>query len=287
MKKNIVILGSSSFIGKNLEEKLKGEYYVNSFNSKECNLLEYINLEKKLRNLREIHSIIICSAITRLIDNSLNSYEKNISMAINISKFLSNHPYKIKQLIFLSTIDVYGTKVKEKYHEKLPIKPQDYYSLSKVHSEQILEQVCSKQKIKLFIPRLPGIFGNYDNKKSTINHIVKSALSNTITLYNNGNDLRDFIHIDYLVHILNNAIKKEYSGILNIATGTSHSIKEISIIIKDILKSDIIFQSIEKKNIRASNIEFDITKLLNSNLISDTYNKDINYFIKKYLKDNL
>ncbi len=281
--KSVVILGSSGFIGKHLYKNFNKKYITYSFCSKECNLLDYKDLKNKLSKINHIDTIIMCSSITRLTDNSIESMNKNIQMAKNLALFISKNP--IKQLIFLSSIDVYGNNVNGIYNEKTPLLPEDYYSTSKVTSEFIFLRVCKEYNINLFIPRLSGVFGNNDKKKSTLYHLVSSAINKkSIKLYNNGEDTRDFIYIDYLFEIINNAIKIDFNGILNIATGKSYTIEEISKIIKDILKYNIELEYVgNSSNERLSKIEFDISNLKNSNLI-ESETLDLYKYIEEYIR---
>lgn len=284
MNEKIVILGNSGFIGKSLQRYLNSFYKVYGFDSEDCNLLVYESLNNSLKDIKNIKSLIFCSSITRLQENSFDSMDKNIKMAQNVAQFVSKT--KVGQLIFLSSIDIYGIMVKEPYKETLPILPNDYYAASKAVSELILQQVCKEKGVNLFIPRLSGVFGKGDTKKSTIYHLVSSALNNKkIILYNGGEDYRDFVNIDILSSVINNSISQNYNGILNIATGESYKIKEIADIIKSI-KQDIKIIYKENEIINRSNkIKFDISLLLQSNLLSDKV-LTLKEYIKIYI-DNI
>jgi len=262
----VAILGSSGFVGSNLHNLLFKTYDTYGFSSKECDLLESDSVNKKLSFLDKNDILIVCSSITRLYENSLNSMNKNIKMVENLANFISKN--KIRQLIFLSTIDVYGISIDGKCNENSALNPTDYYATSKVASEFILKQVCKENEINLFIPRLSGTFGSGDKNKSTIYSLVSNAIqTKKIVLYNKGEDYRDFVDVSYVSNIIENAIKKDYSGILNIATGDSFQIKEIAVLIKDILNNNaqIIYRDSSSES-RAKHIEFDIKNLIESHL---------------------
>ena len=278
--RNIVILGNTSFIGLNISEKLNNEFNIFGFNSKNCNLLEYKHVEKTLGAIENIDCIIFCSSITRLKENTIFSLEKNVLMALNVAKFIEKYP--IKQLIFLSSIDIYGN-TEEEYTEDLLLNPNDYYAKSKSISEIILKEAVKKYNTKLFIPRLSGVFGKNDKNKSTIYDLVSSALNKKeITLFNNGEDTRDYIYIDFLIEIIKNAINKEYEGILNIATGKSYSIKTISQLIINLIDNNVkLILNNDKNSSRNKKINFNISKLKNSNLINN--NLDIKDYLQLYI----
>lgn len=283
--KNIVLLGSTGFIGNAIYNYLKNNHNVYGYNSKTCNLLIYEEIEFVLSAINQIDVIIFCSSVTRLVDNSLQGAEKNILMAMNLSKFVENR--NVKQMIFTSTIDVYGNSVTGDITEMSPVLPSDYYSMSKACSEMILAQACKHNGIQYFVPRLAGIFGVGDEGKSTLNRLTNSAKNNRcIQLYNNGEDVRDFVDIDFFLKILTRAINNEYGGILNIATGRSHKIVEIAKMIVAMAPYDIELIHIDHTdNSRINNLNFDISKLKKSCLIVEESN--FQKAVQKYARNIL
>jgi len=259
--KTIHILGASGFIGSYLLNHLSKEFNVVGYSSKQCDLLSSDSIHNALSNINKEDIIIISSAITRLKENSFNSLQKNVLMAENLAKFLESH--KISQLIFFSTIDVYGSDVPGEIHEGLVPNPQDYYSLSKLISEHIFKISCFKNKIPLYILRLSGIYGPGDNNKSTVNKLVTSAFNKLITIYGDGADKRDFVFVDDIYRFINLLISNPKNTTLNFATGNSYSIDQIVRFIQELMPYQF---SIEykrpaiKKN-RASNLLFNTTKM--------------------------
>lgn len=241
----ITILGARGFIGKNLYTNFlsDGTYSLKGYSSKECNLLSQLSINKVLSSLTENNVVIFTSSITRLQEDSFESMMRNIHMAENVSQFFKKH--KIRQLIYLSTIDVYGNlQDNVQISEKLVPNPSSYYGTSKLASEFILKNSCSRYNIPLFILRLPGIYGHGDKRKSTIGKLVDSALKGKINIFGDGKDKRDFVYVDDLYRIIKITIEKNFNTILNIATGRSYSINEIV----DIIKSNIHDFKIEYKN---------------------------------------
>ncbi len=284
--KNIVILGARGFIGSHLTLNLSNSYSVFSFGSADCDMLNYDSLYSSLEKIGDIDVIIMCSVVNRLKDNSLTSLQKNIKMAVNLALLIEQKD--ISQLIFLSSIDVYGIVNKKMYTEALPLQPNDYYSMSKVVSEFILEKACRENGVNLFIPRLGGIFGSGDTNKSTIFQLVSSAINTgEIILYERGKFYRDFIFIDYLIELLKNSIKYDYSGIVNIATGNSYTIENLSGIIKNILggKIKFIYKERQEKERRPSDIHFDISRLKNSRIFVPPMS--IENYLSLYIEDFL
>lgn len=228
----IYILGSSGFIGRNLLNSFSSDGYdVKGFSSQECDLLFSDSIEKAMSSITKEDVIIITSFITRLNENTFDSMIKNIKMMDNISKFVEKN--SVRQLIFLSTTDVYESTGRNiLIDEKYQAIPKEYYSISKISSEFILKKYCSKNNIALTILRLPGIYGPGDEGKSIINKLVNSAVKGAINIHGDGEDRRGPVYIGDIYKIIIKSINKNLNITLNVSTGKTYSINKIVEMIK-------------------------------------------------------
>ena len=235
---NVFIFGATGFIGKYLEEQFSDDVSVKVFgySSKTCNLLSLPDVKSVFCEAGEADAIIIASAITRIKENTYESMLKNIQMIENCCRALSES--SVGHITFLSTVDVYGIDIEENtwINEFYLHDPQDYYSISKITSEFLLNKACLEKSIPLSILRLSGVYGVGDNLSSTIGKMVRNALNdNEIVIYDKGENLRDYIYIDDLFKIIQSAIKHKKKALVNVATGKSYTIKEIAYLIKSLL----------------------------------------------------
>jgi len=286
MISQIHILGSSGFIGRHIYKGLVKSFSIeiNGYSSDKCNLLDYSSIEMALNEIDEKSVIVLASAITRLRDNSFVSLQKNIQMIINLCRFIEQHP--VRQVIFFSTIDVYGlTDDDVIISEKLLPMPNDNYAISKVSSEYILRKEAQRGKFALTVFRLSGVYGDGDEGKSTINALISSALSlGKITIFGDGSNLRDFVYIDDVVELTVSAIQKDINATVNLATGRSLSISKISrLIVKEIgCPCSIEFrQAVVTKEKRVKHLGFDVSLL--HELFPNTDFTDLQQGIKYYL----
>lgn len=256
----IYILGSSGFIGSRIFEYFtKQSFYTTiGYSSINCNLLSMDAIEEALSGISENDIIIMTSAITRLLDNSFETMIKNIKMVNNVATFIAKKP--VSQVIFLSTIDVYGINAILPINENNLLEPNDYYAISKLSGEFILKKECSKRNIPLLILRLPGIFGKGDEGKSTINKLVNSAKKEgKITILGNGLNRKDFVYVDDVCRIIYESINRRISLTLNIATGEDYSILEIVDIIRSYFSKKIALEyKVEEGDKRQKDLIFDI-----------------------------
>jgi len=257
--KNILILGHTGFIGKYVDTYLKNTFHITGVSSSCCNLFDKNSIEQYIQSLNERVTIIFSSSIVRTVDNSFDSYTKNVLMANNIGEAIIKSQY-IEQVVFLSTIDVYGAKVESILNEESIPNPSDYYSISKLTSEFILKKFCESKQIPLTILRLPGVYG-INEVSSTIGKIIDNAKKGNITIFGLGNETRDFLFIADLVKVIEKVIEIQYDGLLNVVSGKSFSILEIAQEVKKLFECTITFKENQNYETRQKNLLFHNEKL--------------------------
>jgi nucleoside-diphosphate-sugar epimerase len=226
----LFILGSSGFIGRRLFEmsSRKTSCDIIGYSSRECNLLFKDSINQALGEATEEDVIIITSAITRLKENSYNSMIQNIQMVENVANHIEKH--RVAQVIFFSTVEVYGyLDDGVVITERILPHPNEYYGISKLTGEYLLNRTICQEGIPLTVFRLPGIYGPGGHGKSTINDMVRSAqIDKNMVIYGNGRQKRDYVYVDDIFRIVDQAIHNKICATLNVATGKSYSITDIS-----------------------------------------------------------
>lgn len=90
------------------------------------------------------------------------------------------------------------------------------YALSKKHSEEVASFYCSTHSLSLTILRPSQIYGNEDSfrihQPFLYTMIDKAEKGEDITIYGSNDALRNYIHIDDLVHIISKVIRNKVEG---------------------------------------------------------------------------
>lgn len=250
MTKNYII--GTGYLSKELSKQIDGSkiFTAKSFIKE----LKIINKSNKKFNL-----IINSFYSSRKLSN-LNSYNVFIKKSLSeIAILLDNIKHRnIKKILYTSSSSVYGSinttiKFSDKNNRYL-------YSSAKLLGEMMVKNFCNKTKINLSICRVFNLYGPKDN--FSIISKFKSLLNNNtskINIFNDGQSIRDFIHVKDVAAIYSKLLLKKSSEIVDIGTGRGLKILDI---VKSLNfpKKNIIFKKDFSNEI--SNSVANTTKLL-------------------------
>ena len=250
MKINTLIIGSG-FLSNNLKKKIINSqiYTANQF-------IKKINLINKKKNKV---NLIINSFFSskKLVD--LNSYEKFVKKTIfEIAKILDKiDSTKINKIIYTSSSSVYG--ILDNDVNLVDDNNRNIYAGFKVAAENLIKNYSNKRAIPLFICRIFNMYGK-KNEFSIVDKLIKAKKNNyKIEIYNNGLSVRDFIHVEDVVKIYLNFLKKKSrSGLYDVGTGKGLSLIQL---LKKLRfpKKNIVYQ---KKKINEISVSIANNKIL-------------------------
>ena len=231
--KKILITGGAGYIGQNLVNFFLRKHYkvyvIDNFSTSSSiniNLRKKINFtkidltkEKRIKNFfkGKIFDLIIhlaaFSGVKEFNKNILKSFNNNVLATKNLINFgFKNEKTK---LIFSSSAAIYGKVSREKINENKMCDPVNYYGLSKLACENIINNGLQKRKNNYAILRYFNVVGlgvNFKiNKKinSLFDIMGNTIKKKTYKININGKNLntkdgtpeRDFIHINDLCAI--------------------------------------------------------------------------------------
>ncbi|MFY4749227.1 NAD-dependent epimerase/dehydratase family protein [Aliarcobacter butzleri] len=272
--RKVIIIGRNS----NLTNQLSSKFL-------DCNILssrEILSSSKILNELKEQLDINIIfnnfqAAINLNKFDNLESYISNsIVVTSRILDFIKNNRIKVNKIIYTSSSSVYGNNILCKENDEL--KPMNLHASLKVSNEKLVEKFCIENNIDYTITRIFNMYGGDDNF-SIISKIIKAYKNNEeLNIVNNGNAIRDFIHIEDVVDIYSKILDKKDIKILNIGSGNGSSIKNIL----DFLYNHNI--KIKTKNIQREELKISTADL---SKLKKLFKKDTFFEVEDYLKKEL
>lgn len=197
MKRNVLILGASGFVGRNLEEQLNSTYRVIAPSHKELDLTD----EAETTVYFKTHHIdVVINAAgaggSRKEEYEKNALETNLQMFFNIVR---NKKY-YRKLIHLGSGAEYDkrqslSRVREQeFGQHIP---SDDYGFFKYLCSKYIETADHIVSLRIF-----GLFGKYEDYRYRFisNAIVRNLLGLPITIQKNV--YFDYVYIDDFVKII-------------------------------------------------------------------------------------
>lgn len=216
-----LIIGKESNLSSNLADKITDSVVISSRElAKDLSMLDEFKNDTVnivFNNFQPATSLNNFENIAYYIENSIGTTAK-------ILDYLSKN-MRVNKIIYTSSSSVYGNNILcNEYDELMPL---NLHASLKVSNEKLIEMYCLKNNIDFTIARIFNMYGGND-KFSIITKIIDAAKKqNDLTIINNGNALRDFIHIDDVIEIYVKLLKIKNINFINVGTGSGSSIKNI------------------------------------------------------------
>jgi len=221
----VVVLGHTGSVGLFLCEYLRFRgFKVLGASSRTCNLLDITQSRSFFEKLDPGCTIVFNSVINRWREDSFDAMTRNIAMAENVIQTAAG---RFRSLVYLSTVDVYGTVPELPLSERTQVLPGSYYSIGKLASERLLAKRC-QSAIPLSILRLPGVYGTHLEERSILAHFFRQIREGApVKVFGDGSVQRDFVLVDDVCEIIHQLVMKPMSLTVNVATGRSLPLLEI------------------------------------------------------------
>ncbi len=236
-KNKILITGSQGFIGRHLVGKLL-----------KSNLKTKVLEKKDFKSVSTIQNQIKdCSVVIHLAGlnrgNSLDVLKTNIILTLKILEAIRKSDSRKYKIIFASTFAVYRQNIYSLLTERSITVPRNYYGLSKLICEKIINTYCNLFGLNSVILRISNVYGpdSKINYSSVVANFINASFKNEKIVINRGQHVRDFIYIDDVVDAFLKVIKLDIkkSEVFNICSGNETSIKKLAETISNISKREI------------------------------------------------
>lgn len=145
----------------------------------------------------------------------------------------------INKFIFISSAAVYGHPIKLPIKEDHPLNPISPYGASKVAGEIFVKAFSGAYDLKYIVLRLFNVYGpgQVSNEYAGVitKFIERVRKGKPPIIYGDGEQVRDFIHVDDVVKAIERSLIGTVSNeIFNIGTGTPTKIKDLAKLVIEI-----------------------------------------------------
>jgi len=245
----IVVTGGAGFIGTHYIKRLLDEgHAVTVFdkiqeeeayrlkpimNQIEYKTIDIKNLEllkKKLSGYDLVSHFAASADIELGLKNTDMDLKEGMLTTYNVLEAMRTN--EIPEIIFLSSSTVYGNPSKVPTPEDAAfLFPISLYGSAKLASEALISAFCNLFNMKSWIFRLGNVIGS-DMTRGVIKDFVRKLKQNPkkLEILGDGNQKKDFIHIDDFVEGISYAYKnsKDVVNVFNVSSGTTTSVNKVA-----------------------------------------------------------
>jgi NAD dependent epimerase/dehydratase len=277
MTQHILVTGADGFIGSHLVEllvregfKVKALSQYNSFNH--WGWLEDVSCREDIEvvcgDVRDSH---FCRHIARGIDTIFHlaaliaipysyiapdSYvDTNVKGTLNICQAALDNG--VSKIIHTSTSEVYGTAQYVPIDEKHPLQPQSPYSATKIAADAMAMSFFNTFRLPVVIARPFNTYGPRQSARAVIPTIITQIAGGAgLIKLGDTSPTRDFNYVEDTCRGFLELARcdKAIGQTVNIGSGNEISVADTLNLIKDIMRSDVLFV-VDDQRIRPENSE--------------------------------
>jgi len=260
----IYVAGHNGMVGSAIVRKLKELGFNNLIlkSRKELNLTNQFQVSQFFHFERPEYVFLAAARVGGIKANNdfrADFIYENLMIQSNIIK--ASHDNRVKKLLFLGSSCIYPKlcqqPIKEEYlMTGLLETSNDAYAVAKIAGIKMCQDF-NKQYGDNFISVMPtNLYGPNDNYDLETSHVLPSLIrkfheaktnnKDIVEIWGTGNPMREFLYVDDLadacIHLMQNYNSSE---IVNIGFGEDISIKDLAMLIKDIVgyNGDIYFNT--------------------------------------------
>jgi GDP-L-fucose synthase len=274
----ILITGGTGLVGSALGRFLNTEGYTNvaSIGTQDVdltNLQETLDFFHKSQPEYVFHLAAAVHGIMGNMQKKGEMFEKNILINTHVTK--ATVTTKVKKIVAMGTVASYPYPP-----ERLPLTEDLIWNGVPHPSENayghakrtLLADLCARNEsngLEFVFALSTNLYGPHDNFDTKYGHVVPSLIRNfyeakqsksSVNVWGDGSSSRDFIHSDDAGAALALMMQKA-SGVYNLASGISHSIKDVvSILAEYTDMKDYVHWDTDKPNGQGYR-SYDITRL--------------------------
>ncbi len=257
----VVILGVTGHLGAALRPRLERELGVEvvGHSAKTLDLTRQDAFRVLDGVLGPETALVFASALTPDRGQTLDTFTANVTMAVNVARYLESHP--VGRCVYVSSDAVYGFDFNP-VTEATPVAPSGSYALAKYTCERIMELVAGARSVPLLSLRVTGVFGPGDPPSAYgPNAFARSlARDRTIRLFGGGEEERDHVYVDDAARVTVGLMRAGATGVFNVATGESRSFADIVETARGLVPYDFTVGSVPRKG-AVTHRRFDTARL--------------------------
>jgi nucleoside-diphosphate-sugar epimerase len=230
--RKVIVLGGSGFIGRHCISKLLTHPDVDvhavsrirprwaetlgpALQWHEINLLAPADVQNVINLLRPAYALHLAWYVGH---GTIWTTPENIdwtAATLSIARTLTSSGCK-RLVIAGSCAEYAGAGV---FKEDFRCTPETLYGIAKNAARMPIEALCRHYEVSFAWPRLFHMYGPWENPKRLISSAIRSLLEGREFASSDGQQLRDFLHVEDVGDVLVALLFSEVGGVVNIGSG--------------------------------------------------------------------
>lgn len=245
INKNILLTGSSGFLGSAVVDSLNSNgyttYNIGRNSSKTTNQIQ-CDLSTSIPNIpnilfeKIIHVAGKAHSFPKTKEEEEEFYRVNVKGTENLLFVLEKIKQKPKQFIFISTVAVYGKNEGVLIDEYTALNANTPYGISKQQAEEIIINWCDKFEVNYLILRLPLIVGK--NPPGNLGDMKRAIHKGTYVRISKNTAQKSVVLVEDIAQLIAN-VEVDRKGIFHLTDGIHPSFNEIEQAMEERLQKKI------------------------------------------------
>lgn len=260
--KTIMITGGAGFIGSHLARELATENKVTIVDDlstgKMSNIYDLVNQKRvnfiqgsilDIQMLRECFSgaefvfhLAAMTSVPQSVSDPVSSGKVNISGTLNVLQAAKESG--ARHVVFASSCAVYGDSPEQPKTEVMPPQPESPYAVTKLVGEHYCRIFTRLYGMPATCLRYFNVYGPGQDPASQYAAVIPKFIRLMIdgqspTIYGDGEQTRDFVFVKDIARANMLAAESGATGVFNIGSGTSSTIRHVALQISAALGKQI------------------------------------------------
>ena len=199
--------------------------------------------ERVDKAVKGVNAVIHLAAHTSVVDSLQNpamNWDINVGGTFNLLEACRENG--VERFILASSNAVAGEQIPPIDEKKIP-QPLSPYGASKLTGEALCSAYYHSFGIKTISLRFANLYGPYSDHKTSVITLFMQRISDQmpLTIYGDGNQTRDFVHVDDVCQAvyLSMVAEGSFGEVFQIASGKETSVNELVELLKEVTEKEI------------------------------------------------
>jgi UDP-glucose 4-epimerase len=199
----------------------------------EGDVLEYPFLEELVSSCDAVLHLAALVSVPASIEHPIFSFQVNTQGFLHVLQAAHKAPHPVR-VVHASSAAVYGNITEFPCREDLPLSSAALspYALQKIHTEDYAKLYLLLHGIKSLSLRYFNVYGSRQDPSSPYSGVISRFINaykkgEQLSVYGDGMQSRDFIHVSDVARANWLALENDYTGALNIATGKPTTLLQV------------------------------------------------------------